>query len=159
MKRRAESRRRGAAIVEMAVTLIVFLMMVLGTLDLGLCVFLQHTVTEAARRGARLAIVHGSKAPPASETWSGRWGRLTIDAPLSNNSVPIAVALRPSLPGVDQTTTRVRVEWIDGGNSPGQRVRVTVTGSYTPFITAIFGIVFDTPTLSLSAASTMTISN
>src|SRR4051812_15031852 len=95
MQRR--SQRRGASILESALTLPVFLILVLGTLDLGMGVFRQHTISAAARSGARLAIVHGYNAPDPTGSWSGPWGSQTIDVPLSDSNVPIAVELRPLL--------------------------------------------------------------
>jgi Flp pilus assembly protein TadG len=53
-------RRRGAALVEMAVCLPVFLTVMLGMIELGRAIMVGQLVTNAAREGARLAIIDGS---------------------------------------------------------------------------------------------------
>ncbi len=52
-------RRRGAAVLETALVLPAFLIITLGTLDLGVGVFRYHVLAQVARHGARQAIVHG----------------------------------------------------------------------------------------------------
>lgn len=53
-------RRRGAAIVEMAVCLPVLVTIVLGIIEFGRGMMVGELVNNAAREGARLAIVTGS---------------------------------------------------------------------------------------------------
>jgi hypothetical protein len=152
---RRRSRRRGASLLEVGLTLPVFLVLVLGTLDLGLAVFRQHTITAAARSGTRMAMVHGSLAP----TSFGQWGPETIDKKLSqakpDHKDTIVEALQPLLVASDPKETRVLAEWPDGGNAPGQHARVTVTSAYHPLMTFIFG---DTD-VTLKSTSTMTIAH
>ena len=57
---RAKHLRRGAALVEMALVLPIFLMVVLGIVEFGRAMMVSQLVTNAAREGARLAIVGGS---------------------------------------------------------------------------------------------------
>ncbi len=52
--------RRGAALVEMAIVLPVFLMVVLGIIEFGRAMMVSNLLTNAARDGARLAIVTGT---------------------------------------------------------------------------------------------------
>jgi Flp pilus assembly protein TadG len=52
------TRRRGQALVEFALVLPIALMLLLGVFDLGRAVFIYNTLTNAAREGARLAIVN-----------------------------------------------------------------------------------------------------
>jgi hypothetical protein len=51
--------------------------------------------------------------------------------------------------------SRVRVEWPEGSNAPGRPVRVTVTSSYRPMLTFLFG----NPAIPLTASSTMPIAH
>ena len=51
--------------------------------------------------------------------------------------------------------SRVQVEWLDGSNAPGKRVRVTVTTTYRPMVTFLFG----NPAIQLTASSTMLIAH
>ena len=55
-------RSRGQALVEIALALPVFLLLVLGLFDIGRGVFIYVGLTNAAREGARLAIVNQDKA-------------------------------------------------------------------------------------------------
>lgn len=52
--------RRGAAAVEMAVVLPLFMMIVLGIIEFGRAMMVGQLVTNAARHGSRLSIVDGS---------------------------------------------------------------------------------------------------
>jgi Flp pilus assembly protein TadG len=151
--RTAANQRRGASAAETAVTLLTFLTLVLGMLDLALGVLHYHCVSQAARQGARLAIVHGSMAPSG---WNGGpWGPAAYGPVAGNNSTPLATALAPYLAGLDASQARVSAQWPDGSNEPESRVRVTVTYPYRPMITFIFG----RPTYTLSATSTMIITH
>ena len=51
-------RDRGQALVEFALVIPLFLLMMLALFDLGRAVFAYNTLTNAAREGARLAIVN-----------------------------------------------------------------------------------------------------
>jgi Flp pilus assembly protein TadG len=64
MPRRKRRRQRGAAAVEFALVLPVFLLLVLGTIDFGYYFFVSEIVTNAAREGARA----GSVLPPTAAT-------------------------------------------------------------------------------------------
>ena len=49
--------RKGAATVEVAVTLPLFLLLVVGAIDLGRAIMVRHTLVEAARAGCRVYAV------------------------------------------------------------------------------------------------------
>jgi len=63
---RLRSRRRpdarGQSLVEFALVLPLFLVLVMGIADFGLAVFSYNSITNAAREGARLAIVNQDNA-------------------------------------------------------------------------------------------------
>src|SRR5438552_607017 len=63
------SSRRGITLVETAIVLNVFLLLILGTLDLGIATYRYNTLSQAARNGARQAAVHGALAAPALAAW------------------------------------------------------------------------------------------
>ncbi len=52
-------RRRGQALVEFALVLPAFLIMLMAVVDIGRAIWAQNSVAAAAREGARYAIVHG----------------------------------------------------------------------------------------------------
>lgn len=60
MIRRNKHARRGAAMVEMALVLPLFLMLVLGIIEFGRAMMVANLVTYAAREGARMAVLDGS---------------------------------------------------------------------------------------------------
>jgi Flp pilus assembly protein TadG len=153
-------RRRAGTILEAALVLPVFLTIVLGMIDVGIAVFRNNTLSQAARHGARQAIVHGKMAPAG---WNGGpWGPpatypgsnpYTVSA--GSTSDPIASAVRAHLSGFDASTATITVQWLDGNNDEESRVRVSVSSSYQPMITFLFG----NPTYTLSAMSTMHIAH
>jgi len=59
-------RDHGAAAVEMALLLPLLLLLVFGIIDFGRLLNAQITVTEAAREGARAAVIENSKAAAES---------------------------------------------------------------------------------------------
>ena len=48
---------KGSSVVEFALTLPVFIILVVGIIEFGWCFFVQHLVQYATREGMRLAIV------------------------------------------------------------------------------------------------------
>lgn len=54
----ARPRGRGQALVEFSLVIPIFLVLMVGVFDLGRAVFAYNTLTNAAREGARLAIVN-----------------------------------------------------------------------------------------------------
>ena len=76
--------RRGGAVLELSFSLMLFLTLTMGILDLGVGVFRYHIVSQAARQGARRAAVHGELA-----TAIGVWGPNTIDVAANANGIPI----------------------------------------------------------------------
>jgi Flp pilus assembly protein TadG len=59
-RRRSAEERRGAATVEMAVVLPVFVTIMLGMIEFGRALMVGQLVTNAAREGARLAVINGT---------------------------------------------------------------------------------------------------
>ena len=62
MKNRLQTQhnRRGAVVVEMALTLPLFFMVVLGIVEFGRAMMVSQLLTNAAREGARVAILAGN---------------------------------------------------------------------------------------------------
>ena len=61
-RRRSNRRRRGQALVEFALVLPIFLLVLVALFDLGRAVFAYNTLTNASREGVRLAIVNQDTA-------------------------------------------------------------------------------------------------
>jgi Flp pilus assembly protein TadG len=155
--------RRGAVTVEAAIVIPVFLLMVIGMIDLGLGMARRATLSHACREGARQAAVHGRFAPAG---WNGGpWGTAAI-ASAPAGTIPTIIqqadvdgwpanAVRPMLVNCSPSETTVQVEWLDSSDLPEKRVRVTVTSSYRPMTTWLFG---GAP-ITLRATSTVLISH
>jgi Flp pilus assembly protein TadG len=60
-RRRRRQNRRGQALVEFALVIPIFLLVLVAIFDLGRAVFAYNTLTNAAREGARIAIVNQYK--------------------------------------------------------------------------------------------------
>ena len=162
-RKRKRNRRRGAYILELSIVLVVFLVTTFGMLDLGSAVFRYHVLSDAARQGARRAIVHGQLA-----TVEGVWGPAQIGpVAATTTGVPIVDGSGPNpndgiakmLVGCDPSKTYITVNWNLNGssgttasNTQGSNVRVTVTSPYTPFMPFLSGG-------TLSASSTMQVAH
>jgi Flp pilus assembly protein TadG len=142
-------RRHGAVLVESALVLAAFLALILGVVDLGLWVICRHGLEQAARQGARQAIVHGKLAT------QGVWGPASVGPLQADAADPLAAAVRPFLVGFDPATVTIQADWPDGGNTRGQRVTVTVSADCRPMLLQVLG---DRP-LSLCASSTLRIAH
>lgn len=125
-------RRPGVTMVEGAIVLGVLFMLVLGMLDLGVMVFRQHVLSVAARHASRNASLHGSQSVVP-------WGPTKVGPVAASDTGPIPSAIRPQLYGMQPAEVTVMVEWPDGMNEPGARVRVTLSSAYQPIMASIFG--------------------
>ena len=142
--------RRGATIVESALVLTALALIVLGILDVGIAVLRYNALSDAARRLARAAIVHGAMAEPQHAAWGPAPFVATAD-----DASEIAAAVRPWLIAAAPEDVSVQVEWIDGGNQPDQRVRVTLRYAHERFVPLLLGA----SPVPLEATSTMQIAH
>lgn len=147
---RAKNARRGALMAETAIVMAVLIALTLGGVDLQIGVYRYNTLSEAARHGARQAMTHGALAPAAY----GIWGPGTYVGTAADGS-PYANAVRPLLVGFPQNDVNIQVEWPDGSNAIGQRVRYSLNTTYRPFLGFLVGY----PSLNLTAVSTMPIAH
>src|SRR4051794_12079630 len=109
------ARRRGAAMVEAAIVLTVFLTLIFGMLDLAIAVFRRHVISGAAGMGSGRAAVHGGLAP--SDWDGGPWGTAAF-GPVAATSTDVKVAaIAPYLAGMDPATVSISMSWPDGKNT------------------------------------------
>jgi Flp pilus assembly protein TadG len=106
-------RRTGAAILEMAITLMVLLSLSFGTVEFGYFFFLKNAVQAAAREGARAAILPGG----------------------TNTQVTTAVNLSLNSAGLNTPnyaiTVKVNGVVADASTAtPGQQIEVSVTATW-----------------------------
>jgi Flp pilus assembly protein TadG len=123
------SQRRAVALVESAIVLPVCLLLLLGMLELSVALVRHTVMSEAARRVARAAMIHGANATVAQ----GQWGpsSLSINA---GDSHAAATAVRDVLMTLDPAQVQIAIQWPDGGNLPDQRVSVAVTYLHQPIV-------------------------
>ncbi len=156
----ARQARRGAVVVEAALTISLFLVLVFGAIDLGQAVFRAQMLSHASRHLARMAIVHGRFLPgDAGGRRLSTWGPATYEAPASSGD-EIATAVRPMILNIDPARVSVRVEWfdVDGdgfANGIEDQVRVTLTAGWSPLFAPILPVSAQT----LSATSEMPIAH
>ena len=110
----------GQSLIEFALILPLFLLIVTGLFDVGRAVFQENTLAYAAREGTRYAIVHGSGA--ADPAWPG-------------NTTGVVNVVRNAALGVPNVT--VVVTWPDtvGGTAcydRNCRVAVDATAPFVP---------------------------
>jgi len=145
--RRRRRRRQGAAILETAIALSLFISLVLGMVDLGYGVFRQHVLSQATRQLARQAIVRGRLADRITS-----WGpeKISITADETHD---VTEFIAPKLIGWNRDEVKIEIEWPDGNNDfrEGNRVHVQMTAPYRPTLAFILGRL----SMDLHASSTM----
>ena len=144
--------RPGAAMVETVVVLVTFLILVFGLLDLGIHVLRSNMVSDAARLGARAAIVHGTEAATGRPRGGlGEWAtKEVVETELKEILAPFLAGA-----GIDSDDVVVVVEFPNEQHSPGSPVRVQVTATYDSFLPSLLGGGLRTVT----ASSQMVIAN
>lgn len=140
----------GAALVEMALSIVILLTIVLGIMKMCLALYTYHFVSDAAREGTRFAIVRGSTC--ASPGYECQATAAEIQTYVKNLGYP----------GIDPSAMTVTSAWSAypsgscvavGCNGPGDKVTVTVNYSFPlsiPFVPS--------RTLNMSSSSVMVIS-
>jgi Flp pilus assembly protein TadG len=122
-------RRRGAAAVEMALIMPVFLMLVFGIIEFGRAMMVSNMVTNAAREGARMAILDGSTnadVTSAVQTFmNSALGLSSSDVAVSITAVPATgnpdpVNILANCQPRDLITVKVQVAFSKVALIPGQ---------------------------------------
>jgi Flp pilus assembly protein TadG len=88
---RRELSRRGAAVVEMAMVLPIFVLLLLGLVEFGRAIMVGQMVTNAAREGCRQAILDGS-TNTAVDTFVKDFLQASANVSRSDVTVNIAIA-------------------------------------------------------------------
>jgi hypothetical protein len=107
--------------VEGAIVMGVLCILLMGMFEVGLMLMRINSLDEAARRLSRAAVTHGAR----SSANRGVWGPTTMSYK-ADASHPIAAEVRPYLIGISPSEVEIRLEWPDGHNRAGGRVRVTL---------------------------------
>ncbi len=105
------------SLVEFALIMPIFLLLITGLFDVARAVWQENTLAYAAREGTRYAIVHGS-------------GSSLVLGPSNPAEPNISAVVRNAAVGVYGIT--VTTAWPDNGNDRGQRVSVDATAPFVP---------------------------
>jgi len=103
--------QRGSAMLEGALSLTVFLMIIFGTIDFGRMVFAYNFVSYAAREATRYAVVRGTANP--------------VDA------AGLTTFVKSEAIGLDRSAITVTPTWTPD-HTPGSTVQVKVSYSFQP---------------------------
>jgi Flp pilus assembly protein TadG len=164
--RRSRRRQRGQTLVEFALVIPVFLVLIFGLIDGSRLVFMNSTLSQAAREGARQASVEASwvgSAEGSCNTTAGPICPATVD--VLTTHVVSAVNRMTTLGPVSSSNVYISCDATTAptGTWTGQSCTSRTTGGYvsvrasasftaiTPVIGQILG------TISLSGSATMTI--
>ena len=113
---------RGQALVEFAMCAVLLLALIFAVIEFGRLMLCYTTIGNAARIGARYAIVHGSDNPPTTSI------ETVVNGFLKAGTVnPSNATVTPSYPGKPDGTS-------SGCKDPGCRVVVTVSYPYDPLL-------------------------
>src|SRR5436309_7832870 len=111
-------RQRGQALLETALMIIVIFMVVFFVFELGWLMYTYSVLADAANEGVRYAIVHSGADPAGTQT------KVQTFAAASMHDVS-AISIAVTAP--------------DGSYTPPNRVRVTLTYAYVPFLPKYIG--------------------
>lgn len=164
----APTRGRGQAMVEFALVAPIFFAMLFGIIELGRAVYYIQTVNNAAREGARYAIVHGGDSADPSGP--------TIDLPglADFQGANVEAAVTQQLVGIDPTTVSVMRCWNGtppmpastpcdndeddygpGFNQRGSAVYVRVTAEFRTLLDSLLPL----PAITITGESTLVINH
>jgi hypothetical protein len=115
---------RGQALVEFALTFLMFFALVLFLVDGSRILWNQITLNASAVARARYASIHGSEST-------------TPQGPGSYDDVKQCV--RDSAFGLEQTDLQIDASWEGGSNDPGHHVTVSLTYPVTPTTSLFWG--------------------
>ena len=116
---RRPQRERGQALVEFALTALLFFTLILFILDGSIILWNQVTLSAAVAYGARYASTHSSAAVP------GNCG--SIEQCVLNNAF-----------GLNPANLQITPSWGVGGNAVGNDVTVVLTYTVTPLTGAFW---------------------
>jgi Flp pilus assembly protein TadG len=134
---------RGSSLLEFALIAVMFVLVLLGVVEMGRMVLVYTTVANAARAGARYAIVHGG-----DRTGTGADGPSGPGSPCTCTQVKTVVKNFASAGLLTTSNLNISVTYPNGVNTAGSPVSVTVTYPYDPLVA------FFNPLLSNTLGST-----
>ena len=133
---------RGSSLLEFALISFTFVIILLSVVEMGRIVLVYTCIANAARAGARYAIVHGGDQTASPS------------GPGSVTNVQTVVSNFASAGLVNTALLTTTVSYPNGNNTAGSPVRVTVTYPYDPLV-SFFSSMLNT-TLSSTSEGVIT---
>jgi len=133
--RRLRQLQRGGTLVELALILPLFFLLIFGVLDFGRGIWAYNTLSYASREGVRYAIVRGSKS----------------QTPASASDIRQIVIAQTG--GLDASKLTVTVTWLPN-NAPGSNVKVQTQYNFVSLVPLL-----NLGTIALTSSSNMVIAN
>jgi Flp pilus assembly protein TadG len=166
---RSRSHRAGQALVETALIIPIFLMLLMGIVDMGRAVWATTSLASAAREATRYAIVHGGSVstacpvgPPATDTVIPATSSSCPYPSPSKQSIIDAAAAAAIAGGSNVAVTVCYGSGCTGNtnapnatNARGQSVTVVVTSTVNLVVPALLG----QSSLNISGSSTMVVNH
>jgi Flp pilus assembly protein TadG len=136
---------QGSGMVEFSLIAVMFVMLLLGVVEMGRLILAYTTIAQAAKAGARYAIVHGN-----FRTGSGATGP---SGPTDYSQIQTVVQNFASAGSVQTSSLTTTVTYPDAScpyppNGPGCSVQVKVTYPFSPMLG------YFNPALSMTLSST-----
>ena len=167
-------RRRGQAMVEFALVAPLFFLLLFSIIEFGRAVYYIQMLNNAAREGARYAIVHGgpgwrtgcASGPfPATPAYASA----IVCDPTGDRVVAATKSAAIAIIDASANDFQVHVLWCandgdiadcpgtygDGDNGRNQTVKVSVTYTFQPMIAGVVPL----PTFTMTGGSTLVINN
>ncbi len=101
--------RRGAAVVELAMSLPVLIIFLLGSMEMGRAVMAKHVLEEAARAGCRVAVAEDSTTKDVEDVVDAAMGM----AGISGHTVFVSPDPPNNLDAFEVVTVRVTIPYSD----------------------------------------------
>jgi hypothetical protein len=124
----------GQALVEFALTIVIFLVILMGVVDFGMAIYKFNGVSEAAREIARVTSVHPCASPTDLSCTPGGSAETTAVIAVQKNLVPALDD--PDFTCVDETGTPVDPLPCDFSK---HSIQVEITSEYRP-VTPLLGL-------------------
>jgi Flp pilus assembly protein TadG len=124
---------RGATMVEFALVTILLMMVLLSVIEMSRMIMVYTTVANAARAGARYAMVHGGDRPTTGVAAIDQQSPASC-APSSCTQIQAVVRNYASAGLLNANNVVVAVSFPDTTNKVGSRVQVTATYTYNPLV-------------------------
>lgn len=126
--------QRGAAAVELGLVMPILVLLLFGIIEFARAWNARQTLTDAAREGARVAVVSNGIVPAA----------------VLQDSVRTIVKRSVGRAGMDSTASKLTITMTNVGGGGTQSAEVRLQYVYTP----LFGLILNTP-ITMQTASVM----